>query len=152
MATQRGRPTAQGAQTSAGAVASGRPTATDSVAGVVLLLLLGSASLVTGWWGSASRSTEVASAMPTTEVRAEVGRVAVQPGDTLWELAVRYGPSGADPRRLVEELAELNDLTPGEPLRPGSGLRLPSTWGERSRAGATGISRADGPGALSAGG
>ncbi|WP_324667500.1 LysM peptidoglycan-binding domain-containing protein [Geochorda subterranea] len=147
MATQRARPASAHEETSAGAVAAGRRAMAGGVAGVVLLLLLGSASLALGWWWTVSRSTEVASAMPAIQGRAELRRVAVQPGDTLWELAVRYGPSAADPRRLVQELTALNGLTPGQPLRPGSGLRLPSTWAEPARGEAAGVSRAVGPAA-----
>src|SRR5690554_5978152 len=85
MATQRARPASAHEETSAGAVAAGRRAMAGGVAGVVLLLLLGSASLALGWWWTVSRSTEVASAMPAIQGRAELRRVAVQPGDTLWE-------------------------------------------------------------------
>ena len=37
-----------------------------------------------------------------------VERVVIRPGDTLWALAARYGPSKGDPRRFVHEVMELN--------------------------------------------
>ena len=48
--------------------------------------------------------------------------VVVEPGDTLWDIARRTGPPGADPRRQVDVLRQLNGLSnpliyPGQPLR-----------------------------------
>jgi hypothetical protein len=45
-----------------------------------------------------------------------------QPGDTVWELARRLAP-GRDPRPLVDQLIQVNDLH--GPLRAGQRLRLP---------------------------
>ena len=57
--------------------------------------------------------------------RAAVARTyVVQPGDTLWRIAARVAP-GADPRPVVEDLAEANGLQPGS-LVPGQVIRLPS--------------------------
>ena len=104
------------------------------------LLLAGAILLVGSWWLKAGRQAEVASAMASAvgALAAEGaspaglgpsgGWVVVEPGDTLWSLAVRHGPSGADPRDLVEELARLNDLGPSHRLSPGRALRLPEGW------------------------
>ena len=54
--------------------------------------------------------------------RAEVGTVA--PGDTLWDLARRYSPPGADPRAYVDRLVRANGLA-GRPLQAGMRLRFP---------------------------
>lgn len=47
----------------------------------------------------------------------------VQPGDTLWGIARRADP-GADPRPLVDRLAEVNELR--GTLHAGDQLRLPA--------------------------
>ena len=47
----------------------------------------------------------------------------VESGDTLWDLARDLG-SGRDPRAVVHELMELNDLR-SPTLYPGQTLRLP---------------------------
>jgi LysM repeat protein len=46
----------------------------------------------------------------------------VQAGDTLWDLARRYGVS-------VEEITQANDLAPGTYLHIGQALRIPRTAG-----------------------
>ena len=48
----------------------------------------------------------------------------VAPGETLWSVAQRYGPSGSDPRRYIYELEQLNTAAP-DPLVPGEQLTLP---------------------------
>lgn len=120
-------------------------------AAAVALLILGSLLLaVAGWW-RAEGTTDAASAMPAPSDGPAAGvaaRVVVQPGDTLWTLAVRYGPPGEDPRRLVWELAEVNGLDPGAVLLPARGLRLPSRWGAPGQGRlAEAVSRAGGAGA-----
>lgn len=104
------------------------------------LVLAGAILLAGSWWLKAGRQAEVASAMASAAgalaaegassagLRPSGGWVVVEPGDTLWSLAVRYGPPGADPRDLVEELARLNDLGPSHRLSPGQALRLPGGW------------------------
>lgn len=47
----------------------------------------------------------------------------VHPGDTLWSIAVRLSPRGADPRPVVDELAAANHLSGA--LVAGQTLRLP---------------------------
>lgn len=49
--------------------------------------------------------------------------VTVAPGETLWDLAERYGPAGGDPRAYIYEIKALNDLD-GVPAA-GSRLKLP---------------------------
>jgi hypothetical protein len=44
-------------------------------------------------------------------------------GESLWDLAVDYAPTGSDPRAYVAEIRELNDLW-GTPIA-GVSLRLP---------------------------
>lgn len=42
------------------------------------------------------------------------GQHVVEPGQTLWEVAVDTAPDGVDPRRQLHELRELNDVTGGQ--------------------------------------
>ena len=59
------------------------------------------------------------------DVRPAVARTyVVQPGDTLWRIAARVAP-GADPRPVVDDLAQANGLQAGS-LVPGQVIRLPS--------------------------
>ena len=64
-----------------------------------------------------STSTE----RPATQV------VTVAPGDTLWGVASRLAP-GQDPRPVVEQIRQLNDLDSGG-LRVGQQLVLPGRAG-----------------------
>ena len=52
-------------------------------------------------------------------------RYVVQPGDTVWAIAVRSEPAGADPRPLVDQIQTLNDLQDGR-LQPGQTLIVPA--------------------------
>ena len=47
----------------------------------------------------------------------------VRPGDTLWAIAVRIAGPQADPRPVVDQLAEANHV--GGVIVPGETLRLP---------------------------
>ncbi len=51
--------------------------------------------------------------------------VTVGLGDTVWDLAVEYGPRGADPRSVVYDIAEINDLN-GYVIRPGDKIAIPN--------------------------
>ena len=41
------------------------------------------------------------------------GHVVLQPGETLWDVAVRSAPAGVDPRRQLDDLRRLNSFGPG---------------------------------------
>ena len=49
--------------------------------------------------------------------------VTVQPGDTLWAIALELAPE-RDPREVVWEIKQINNLTDG--LLPGEQLRIPT--------------------------
>jgi hypothetical protein len=44
---------------------------------------------------------------------AVAGHVVLQPGETLWDVAVRSAPAGVDPRRQLDTLRRLNGFGPG---------------------------------------
>ncbi len=44
---------------------------------------------------------------------AVAGHVVLQPGETLWDVAVRSAPVGVDPRRQLDTLRRLNGFGPG---------------------------------------
>lgn len=48
----------------------------------------------------------------------------VQPGETLWSIAISYGDEGDDPRRLVDEIASHNAVRIGG-IEPGQILEVP---------------------------
>ena len=48
----------------------------------------------------------------------------IRPGDSLWGVAERFTPPGADLRAYVDSLIAVNRL--GGPPRPGQRLRLPA--------------------------
>jgi hypothetical protein len=49
--------------------------------------------------------------------------VVVDPGETLWDLAVRYAPEGSDRTAYVDEIIALNGVSGVAP--PGTSLDLP---------------------------
>lgn len=51
--------------------------------------------------------------------------VVVEPGDTLWDIATDADP-GADPRRVVQRIIDLNGLGGNPTVQPGQELRLPA--------------------------
>lgn len=77
---------------------------------VTLVLVLGVVSQISS-----------AESRPVTTERPAV--VVVTSGETLWELAARYAPDGADPRVYVQAVIDLNDLD--GPLQAGDRIRLP---------------------------
>jgi hypothetical protein len=42
-----------------------------------------------------------------------IGQVVLQPGETLWDIAVRSAAPGVDPRRQMEVLRTVNGFAPG---------------------------------------
>ncbi|MGE0728370.1 MAG: hypothetical protein AB7Q92_10040 [Acidimicrobiia bacterium] len=85
------------------------------------------AAFLVGWQALAALGrTTVADAgtqwRAAPEVPVVVHRAA--PGDTLWDLAVAYGPD-ADPRRSLDVLVLLNG---GSELVVGQAVRVPAAW------------------------
>jgi hypothetical protein len=55
----------------------------------------------------------VRGALSGSEEMAVAGHVVLQPGETLWDVAVRSAPVGVDPRRQLDTLRRLNGFAPG---------------------------------------
>ena len=53
------------------------------------------------------------------------GHVVLQPGETLWDVAVRSAPAGIDPRRQLDTLRRLNGFGPG-PLDAWTVVLIPA--------------------------
>ena len=49
----------------------------------------------------------------------------VQPGETLWSIALAYSDAGDDPRRLVDDIAARNGVRVGG-IVPGQVLEVPT--------------------------
>ena len=62
-------------------------------------------------------------AATVSETGPTLQQATVQPGDTLWSVAQRIAPDN-DPREVVAQIRELNDLT-GTRLQVGQQLLLP---------------------------
>jgi hypothetical protein len=53
------------------------------------------------------------------------GHVVIEPGATLWDVAVATAPDGVDPRQQLADLRELNGLT-GSQVRAWSVVLVPA--------------------------
>jgi hypothetical protein len=82
------------------------------VAALVLLLL-----------AAFSLGRTAAEGSTSSQPRVQLEQVTVLPGDTLWAVAQRIAP-GQDPRPVVEQIREVNDLSSAE-LTVGQQLLLP---------------------------
>ncbi|MBR0374857.1 MAG: LysM peptidoglycan-binding domain-containing protein [Mogibacterium sp.] len=50
--------------------------------------------------------------------------ITVRENDTLWDIACEYGPSNMDPRIVVQEICDANDITP-EDIHCGDSVFVP---------------------------
>lgn len=99
-----------------------RPRTTVSPVGrtdmLLLIAVICAFVLVSGHWVRESLAGPVAPVMAT---------ITVQPGDTLWSLAKKYG----DPNQYIlvrmDLLAQANSLRRGDVLRAGQTLTIPVT-------------------------
>lgn len=51
--------------------------------------------------------------MASADEPVAAGHVVLQPGETLWDVAVRSAPAGVDPRRQLDAVRRLNGFGPG---------------------------------------
>jgi LysM domain-containing protein len=85
---------------------------------VVMLALLGLALAVVALVGSPAASTD-------TPHHATSPTVVVQPGQTLWDIAAEAAPA-SDPRDVVAEIVDLNNLADAGAIRAGQPLFVPA--------------------------
>jgi LysM repeat protein len=77
------------------------------------------------WFGVASAQASNHAASPAAGGHAATSQVVVQPGQTLWSIALQADPS-ADTRLVVQRIVALNSLT-GENLTAGQHLWVPQS-------------------------
>jgi nucleoid-associated protein YgaU len=75
------------------------------------------------WFGVASAQGAEHGVPSGAGGQAAIAQVVVQPGQTLWSIALQADPS-ADPRLVVQRIVAMNSLT-GENLTAGQHLRVP---------------------------
>ncbi|MCB1245879.1 MAG: LysM peptidoglycan-binding domain-containing protein [Acidimicrobiia bacterium] len=66
----------------------------------------------------------LASAVQATPDPTETTEYRVRGGDTLWQIAAEYGPSGMDRRDVVQIIQRINDLD-SDTLQIGQLLEIP---------------------------
>ena len=79
---------------------------------VFLILIMGISALLNGSYVESSSVTEVYYA------------ITVEPGDTLWSIALEYGDESTDIRRYIYEISNVNNLE-SEFLTIGQKLIIP---------------------------
>ncbi|ADU51197.1 Peptidoglycan-binding lysin domain [Thermaerobacter marianensis DSM 12885] len=126
-----------------------RPARSLAFLTTVLILMLATGMGVEAWPSRASARGDGGDAVPavppagpgvTWHGRAGESRsalrpdgsvvVVVRPGDTLWEVAQRYGRTDRDPRDVVAAIMEASGLSTAQ-LRPGMVLVVPAALARR---------------------
>ncbi len=70
-----------------------------------------------------ARAQAASSGSPAAQLDRSMTRVVVQPGQSLWSIALRAAPS-ADPRVIVQEIIDVNALRSAA-IQPGEQLWVP---------------------------
>lgn len=92
---------------------------------VVTVLLMAVMMLLAGlaWIAGAARADAAGSGPPPSAVYRNLTPVIVQPGESLWTIAVHAEPA-ADPRSVIQEIIDLNALG-GTSIQPGERIWVP---------------------------
>lgn len=72
------------------------------------------------------RGGVVIAAVNSSKTQEQCVEVVITKGDTLWDLARKYGNVKKDPRLIIFEIQELNGLNPLEHIQPGQILKIPT--------------------------
>jgi hypothetical protein len=80
----------------------------------MLVAVIGAAGL---WWSGPDAGPSA------REAARDPSAVVVRSGETVWDLADRFGPPDSDRRPYVDAIERANDID--GPLRAGTHLRLP---------------------------
>jgi LysM domain-containing protein len=93
---------------------------------VWVLATLAAAALLTPVWLLAAAGAQAANhGLPPAAVHAGMRHVVVQPGQTLWSIAMAADPT-ADPRIVSQEIIQVNALSSGVVI-PGESLWVPAS-------------------------
>jgi Tfp pilus assembly protein FimV len=92
-------------------------------AAILLLIVLGICSGVM-LHVSAMNDQPSAAKQVSTEPESSPALYCVSPGDTLWAIAVQYGPDEISVKQYIRMIMEHNDLTSAN-LQVGQVIRLP---------------------------
>lgn len=88
---------------------------------VLVGLLVFAAALIS--FAAARGADATATGVPPARYEKNLSQVVVEPGDSLWSIAVRAEPA-ADPRLVIQQITDLNAL-PGALVVPGQRLWVP---------------------------
>ncbi len=113
---ERGRPALRVIE--GGALARARRRRWLGVAAILAAVVLGSALL--------AGAVTVAPAVQASSPQA-VATATVEPGQTLWDVAVGHAPPDTDPRAYLEQIERLNGFD--GPVRPWTVVLLPAAEG-----------------------
>ena len=50
--------------------------------------------------------------------------IQIESGDTLWDLANKYGPENVDTREIIHTICRINEISPDE-IQPGQTILIP---------------------------
>jgi len=90
----------------------------DLIGSLALRMLVLAGAVIAVFFLLTSADAEVVQPPPVTHV--------VEPGDSLWDLAKSVAPDGADVRRVVDAIFELNQLEDAI-IYPGQRILLPAS-------------------------
>ncbi len=52
-------------------------------------------------------------------------QVIVESGDSLWNIASKFGPQNQDPRKMVDKIRQANGISDNQSIQPGQILLVP---------------------------
>jgi len=101
-------------------ILNGRVRRSSIIAIICFIMIFGGYLGIRGDWYSNSKLDNGAYAAEVIIYE----KVTVYSGDTLWDIACEYTEPSKDVRKLVKEICDLNDVSPGK-IYPGQVLLVP---------------------------